>query len=77
MPCVPGLNPWGALNGCVCQAPPPDLSEVPRGTALDVTAVFLSGIYQGKEFVRVAYYTKHEVSRGLQCYLCLLSLYHI
>lgn len=45
----------------VFQAPPPDISKLPDGELLGVTAVLLTCSYRGQEFIRVGYYVNNEL----------------
>eukprot|EP01108_Squamamoeba_japonica_P002410 TRINITY_DN2144_c0_g1_i1.p2 TRINITY_DN2144_c0_g1~~TRINITY_DN2144_c0_g1_i1.p2 ORF type:complete len:236 (-),score=123.88 TRINITY_DN2144_c0_g1_i1:12-719(-) len=45
----------------VFQAPSPDISKLPDGEMLGVTAVLLTCSYRAQEFIRVGYYVNNEL----------------
>ncbi|KAI9311853.1 histone chaperone [Dichotomocladium elegans] len=48
------------VNKFVFSAPPPNIEQLPQNDLLEVTVVFLSCLYNDKEFVRVGYYVNNE-----------------
>lgn len=48
------------VNKFIFEADPPNLSRIPSSEILGVTVLLLTAAYDGREFVRVGYYTNNE-----------------
>lgn len=48
------------VNKFIFEADPPNLSRIPSSEILGVTVLLLTAAYDGREFVRVGYYTSNE-----------------
>lgn len=48
------------VNKFIFEADPPNLSRIPSSEILGVTVLLLTASYDGREFVRVGYYTNNE-----------------
>jgi len=48
------------VNKFIFEADPPNLSRIPPSEILGVTVLLLTAAYDGREFVRVGYYTNNE-----------------